>query len=345
MLSPETLFFEVKNKATEKTEKWENVDSETTNKLNIGAMTSMRFFLPSCSSVPNQLKLTLATDTQFYQVHHHPGLLSKLIFSKDFIRIFLTQGRLWIQSVINEDEYFILNSGKLWMFLNKSTIETLECIEANVYFINECHVLLELDLHKIFNAEFCAKTALKWRESLERVEHLFEQPWKLSWQPLAKKTCPSSIAKFFHDNGAKIEVIEAFIATRLIKTNSIPQFHLEESEKEEMLDETEIDFELYEDWMGKLMLNNSGKEIGYNNGSSLTIVEAEGMFTFHDLQRSIEAVRDIIKDGWALVSITPSATACVLKQSNMKIKQFSFATNTLLITKESVLARSKRGSL
>ena len=140
-------------------------------------------------------------------------------------------------------------------------------------------------------------------------------------------------------------MIEAFIATRLIKTNSIPQFHLEESEKEEMLDETEIDFELYEDWMGKLMLNNSGKEIGYNNGSSLTIVEAEGMFTFHDLQRSIEAVRDIIKDGWALVSITPSATACVLKQSNMKIKQFSFATNTLLITKESVFARSKRGSL
>ena len=344
MLSPETLFFEVKNKATERSEKWKNVDSEVTNRFNIGAMTSMRFFLPNCSIVPNQLKLTLATDTQFYQVHHHPGLLSNLIFSKDFVRIFLTQGHLWIQSVINGDEYFILNSGKLWMFLNKSTVETLECIEANVYFINECHTLLELDMQKILDSEFSAKTALKWRESLKRVEHLFEQPWKLSWQPLDENTCPSSIAKFFHDNGAKIEEIEAFIATRRVKTNSIPQFPLEESEHEEMLDETEIDFDLYEDWMGKLILSNPGKDIGYND-SFLTLVEAEGMFTFHDLQRSIQAVRDIIKDGWALASITPSATACILKQSNMKIKQFSFATNTLLITKDSIFARSKRGSL
>ena len=342
MLSPETLFFEVKNQATEKRQIWKNVNNgDTANnfKFNVGAMTSMRVFLPDHSSVPSQLKLALATDTQFYHVNSPPGLLSKLIFSKDFVNIFLTQGRLWIQSVIKEEEYFILNSGKLWMFLNKPAIERLEFTGASVFDINDYLALVELDLQRMFKSDICAKTLLKCRESLSRIEHLFEQPLKLSWQPYAKETCPSSIAKFFHDNGAKIDVVDAFINSRQIKSQTIPLVDLDL----EHLDATEIDFETCEEWMGALLFNISGETT--KNDHFVSLVEAEGMFQLQDLHWSIDAVRDTMK-GWALISITPSAAANVLKQhSNMKLKQFSFASTTLLVTENSIFARSKRGSL
>ena len=347
MLAPETLYFQFSN-ATEKRNKLKDVTEcinshsknfrftrDDTHEPAIS--TSLKCVIPKLQSSPNQLKLALTTDSQYYRIKECSSL-SSLIFSKDFIKVFLSQGSLWMQSLVHgQNEYFVLRpNGKICMFMNSSTLETLGFDETEIQKLNKLQYMIEVDLKQLLIPDkISTKTVVRWRESLQRVEHLFTKPWILSWQPYDQETCPSSIAKFFHENGAHIEEMDTFVTCRRVKD------HLPEIDFNDVMDEDDIDFEMLENWTGNLMFQS-----GFESESNITVVEAEGMFHSQHILRFLNALQHIINNEtklWALVSVRPVEAALNLKQSNSILKQFSFSSRTLILTQDSVYVRSKRG--
>ena len=345
MLAPETLYFqlqEVTEKNTKLKEVNECINSDSKNfrfdkddNHEPAISTSLKFVIPNLQSTPNQLKLSLATDSQYYQVHHCPSLAS-LIFCKDFINVFVSQGSLWMQSSVHgQDDYFVIRpNGKMCIFISINTMETLCFDDTEIQKVNKLQNMIEIDLKQVsIPDKISTKTVFRWRESLQRIEHLFTKPWNLSWQPYDRETCPSSIAKFFHENGASVEEMSPFVTSRLVN-GDLPPIR-------DIMDEDEVDFEMLEEWTGNLMFQN-----GFGKDSNITIVEAEGMFHSQHIVQSLEAIQHLVKHetkSLALVSLLPVEAALNLKQSNSILKQFSFSSRTVVLTENSVYVRSKRG--
>ena len=349
MLAPETLYFQFPT-ATEKRNKLKEVteciDSHSNNfgfhksdTQEPAISTSLKCVIPNLQSTPNQLKLAIATDSQYYRIKECKSL-SSLIFCKDFIKVFISQGSLWMQSLVHgQHEYFVLRpNGKMWIILNGSTLETLGFDETEIQTVNKLQNLVEIDLNQLLIPDkVSTKTVFRWRESLQRVEHLFTKPWILSWQPNDPGTCPSTIAKFFHDNGVLLEEMDTFITCRKVK-DDLPAV----LDVKDVGDEDDIDFEMLEEWSGNLMFRT-----GYEAESNLTIVEADGMFHSQHILRCLDALQHIVKNetkSWALVSVQPVEAALNLKQSNSILRQFSLSSRTVILTPDSVYVRSKRGS-
>jgi hypothetical protein len=79
----------------------------------------------------------------------------------------------------------------------------------------------------------------------------------MAWEPHDTKVCPSTIAKFFCDNGSKVDEIEptvSFHNKKLFQHQSPNLFNVN-SETSMITDETELDFDAIEDWMGSLLFD------------------------------------------------------------------------------------------
>lgn len=90
----------------------------------------------------------------------------------------------------------------------------------------------------------------KWRTTLASVEHLFAKTVIFSWYPHDKTICPSTLAKFIHENGGEIEEMEAQVTQKCFPSHFCPTLPYG-------MDLNDIEFDALEDWIGASLLNLS----------------------------------------------------------------------------------------
>ncbi len=224
MLAPEVLFFPLP-KTTEKKAKLSSVqkcvNSDTgcysfhpNDCHEAVASTSLKIVIPNALHPPPSLKAALTEDTQFYQATS--CRLSDIIFSKEFARVFVGQGRLFLSSKINDpgrdQGIYITPAGQLCIILDQDQAQTVALDDFKVLTMeSKDRKLAKLDLKKVYDPTSSLssdKLLMRWRQSLKHVEHLFQEPIVLSWRPYDASICPSTIAKHFYDHGAHVKEIE-----------------------------------------------------------------------------------------------------------------------------------------
>jgi len=383
MLAPETLNFEPR-KFTEKKGKLTKAENCVSDKGFFSfhsqdhhepvAIQSMKIVVSNPHEI-NQLKLCLANDTDYYQVKsisssQDETSIAAIMFSKDFFKTFLLQGELFIQSYVEDherDDFIIIRpNGELMISVDQPTSERIGLTEAKKFICENGRALLVINLRKsLFSAgEISLKTLYKFRTSLDTVKHLFSEPYTVAWEPNDLNICPSTMAKFFYDNGANVEEIEPNISsqTKKLLLNQRPNlFHIN-SQTSMMSDENDIDFDSIEDWMGALFLDLQELRIQeLAEISSLeeydlealqcdekkypvSMLDIKGIFLSASFKRIIEACQKSGAD-WSVISTKPSIGSLFLAQpsNNMKSKTFSLSNRTLLLFQDAVFTRSKRG--
>ena len=95
-----------------------------------------------------------------------------------------------------------------------------------------------------------AKILVKFRESFRKLWHTFKTSTEFTWKSNDESVCPSSIAKFFCENGTEVK-IKTPVITSKIENHKIPSFF---SQHESQPDECDYNFDLIEDWIGALLI-------------------------------------------------------------------------------------------
>ena len=171
------------------------------------------------------------------------------------------QGQFYLQSLIQEretdDGLTIMPNGRLYLWTDKSTIQNLNVDGLQNYSLGKNRILAVYNLQEIFTdpSKSPAKILAKWRDSFRNI--CWMEPLTFSWTPNDKSFCPSSVAKYFSDGLAKVEVISPNISV-ISKPIGLPIPILTVSDEQEY-DENEFEFDAIEDWIGALILQSSDK--------------------------------------------------------------------------------------
>jgi len=264
MLAPEALFFkkriftEKKCKATnvaqcisekghyrfQKDDQFEPVIVQKMSLLNVGM-----------SSIDNDFMISLENDTEFYKVEKMPSIAS-FLFSRDFLKTFLLQGELFLSSHVHDhtkDDFIILSpNGQLMISVDEPLSQRLGFTEVKKFSCGNGRALLVMNLKVLLlQAGDGSKNKLlnRFRESLAVAESSFSEPYSFLWNPSDPNICPSTLAKFFHENGVGIEEVPLKITTKSenLFISEVPNVPLAD---DSMCDENDFDFDSFEDWMG-----------------------------------------------------------------------------------------------
>jgi len=379
MLAPETLIFEPKQ-MTEKKGKLSNAKSCISDKgffsfhpndhhepVVIQNMKIVVLTPSGLDEASNQLRLSLTNDTEYYKVTGIKSIAS-LLFSRDFFKTFLLQGELFIQSFLEDhrrDDFMIIKpNGELMICVDHPTSERLGFNGAKKFICENGRVLIVVNLkNSLFsNDEISSKALNKFRTSLASIEHLFVEPFSIAWEPHDTKVCPSTIAKFFYDNGSKVDEIEPTVSFRNKKLfhHQSPNLFNVNSETSMITDETELDFDAVEDWMGSLLfdlpksrlqelaeissIQQDDSSSGQDNEESVTIIQANGIFLSSSFKRILNALQQNSAAEWSVISTNPTAGSLFMMQhSKMKAKIFDLSSRAVVVFRDAVFTRSKRG--
>lgn len=263
MLAPECLYFPVRE-ATEKREKLEAGD-----KLNIhcrnGQSTvvrQLRGVVKSSQSALkiSQMKLDFSHDKEFYRCKNVSSIAA-FLFSRDFLKTFLLQGALYLQTDVQDhgiDEFLVVvPDGRLVICMDQFNAGQFGLSECKKYDCGDGRVLFELNLKNalLSQDQAGAKQMAQWRSYLSNVEHVFTEPIIVSWQPNDRSICPSTIAKFFHENDVSVELIEPDVAFVERTLKQCPDFLSQENITDCLSrDVNDFDFEAIDNWLGGHLL-------------------------------------------------------------------------------------------
>ena len=168
------------------------------------------------------------------------------------------QGQFYLQSLIQncetDDGLTIMPGGRLYLWTDKSTIQNLNVDGLQNYSLGKNRILAVYNLREIFTdpSKSPAKILAKWRDSFRNIG--FVEPLTFSWTPDDESLCPSSVAKYFTDGLATVEVNSPNIFTKNIPPIPIPILTVSDEQGYD-----EFEFDAIEDWIGALLLQISDR--------------------------------------------------------------------------------------
>ena len=263
MLSPETLVFETSIPSEKKGTLSDPAQCVKTtyyrcheNDCHETALaTKLTIVFPKLKSVPSELENVLGNDLDYYILSNFDNL-GDAIFSKEFLKLFVMTGELFIsmdsRTDPHIDTYFvILPNGKLVIWTDTTTLLSLPVEGVNPHFRGKDRVILEFDLKDILNEANGSinKLILKWRNSFNLLDISSKTDILISWiPPKSTSICPSTIAKYFSQFGeVKVCSPEVSVDVNTLDESMIP----------DLADESDIDFDAVENWIGALLLRSS----------------------------------------------------------------------------------------
>ena len=114
----------------------------------------------------------------------------------------------------------------------------------------------------------------------------FPQPFYFSWTPHDPQVCPSSLAKFFHDQGS---IVQERAATETLTRATFPQSACPWDAKEV---DAESVMEL-DDWLGAKLLGFDLEELPENeDATKVLILEFTGLMSRKSLQRCCQSIQE-----------------------------------------------------
>ena len=138
------------------------------------------------------------------------------------------------------------------LFTDKDAFQTLNIDGMSTYYNGKSRCVSVYNLKNIFDPKNggYAKILVKFRESFRKLWHTFKTSTEFTWKSNDESVCPSSIAKFFCENGTEVK-IKTPVITSKIENHKIPSFF---SQHESQPDECDNNFDLIEDWIGALLI-------------------------------------------------------------------------------------------
>ena len=83
---------------------------------------------------------------------------------------------------------------------------------------------------------------------------------------------------------------------------------------------------------------------GQDNEDSVTIIQANGIFLSSSFKRILEALQQNSAADWSIISTNPTAGSLFMMQhSKMKAKIFDLSSRAVVVFRDAVFTRSKRG--
>ena len=328
-------------------------------------VTSMKIVMPGIIHAPEELQEAFHRDTVFYKARNVESIFN-LILTRDFAQTFVAQGRLFLQSEVEDhtrdDSLIILPNGRLTLSTDLAMSQRLGLDGFKVHHIGKERVVAMLDLHSLIEGGTSEKTIDKWKSNLHQFQGRLTMPFTFSWNPHDVNVCPSTLAKYFYDHGASIEAEEPTIILkrREVFSNQIPSFG-DFDDDSAMYDERDYDIDSVEDWVGGLLFGAKRDQMDElsrrcsieedlecgNDKQKVLIIEVQGLFLADALSEILmvveKSVKSIASIPWAIVTLQPSWPKLHLLQAKKKVKVLSMSSRTLLVTPKFTISRSKRG--
>ncbi|XP_018324573.1 ribonuclease P protein subunit p40-like isoform X3 [Agrilus planipennis] len=251
------------------------------------------FVLPDTVKFPKELSEVLAEDTDFYKVI---DIAVTELVEKVFIDKFVKKGNLTILNTgvqIDCDNCICVTpSGQLILSLIKETYQSLG-IEGKL-----SHFSQKNKNRYIIHIDLLADSFKPGKNNYERVKSglskLENVTLFLNWHPSTEDVCPSSIAKYFHIKGYKVEVQKPTFRKHTLYSIKVPVFDIADADDDDIHGFTE--------WLGMLMLEG---EINVTNNylstyqvpeptievGQVKILEAQGLFTTQQIKGFYEALK------------------------------------------------------
>ena len=265
MLSPETLVFET-SIPTEKKGTLSNPAQcvKTTyyrcheNDCHETALaTKLTIVFPKLKSVPLDLENVLGNDVESYTLKNFENL-GDAIFSKEFLKLFVMTGELFISmdsKTIDPqiDTFFVvLPNGKLVIWTDTTTFQSLIVEGVNPHFRGKDRVVFEFNLKDLLNEAngSITKQILRWRNSFNSLDISSKTNIIINWNPpKSSSLCPSTIAKYFSQFG-EVNTIspELCVDVNTLDESMIPDL---------AQDDSDLDFDALENYIGALLLRSS----------------------------------------------------------------------------------------
>lgn len=353
MLAPETLNLH-RSSPKEKRYKYKDSNDLCTNLIKNGSTigTKLTLVVPGASSsLCFKIQDQLCNDKDYYEARCIPNL-GQLLFSKDFIKSFVMQGQFYLQSLIQncetDDGLTIMPGGRLYLWTDKSTIQNLNVDGLQNYSLGKNRILAVYNLREIFTdpSKSPAKILAKWRDSFRNIG--FVEPLTFSWTPDDESLCPSSVAKYFTDGLATVEVNSPNIFTKNIPPIPIPILTVSDEQGYD-----EFEFDAIEDWIGALLLQSYDRKLVKDLASlasihddqeiiesvPLHIIQSDGVYFQKDLTELIQVLTNEMKSNhesgvpWIILSTRNGIIAQNNINSNMKVKTYHSANSTFIMLK------------
>ena len=266
----------------------------------------------------------LTQDTEFYEMNN---LSLESLVGEAFIKAFIEQGSLTLFSH-NEPARMSQN-----LRISPDGILRLILPSQSLPYLGLAQTCITDKVTDLCIAELNLKSLIKNPKRHSEISQIFRQklvvpgPFLLSWKPESDSVCPSSVAKYFHDLGAK--VVEKSPEIKLIRT-------------ETCLDKIDDDFcpDLLETWVGAKLLKIDPRKLNLEgtNETRCLIAQTRGLFLNHTLKGLTEEMQKLPKkdsSGFSSVMMsTPDIYApskCLKKkQKNSSLLETSRLTIALL---------------
>lgn len=196
---------------------------------------------------PQELLQEVKTDAEFYSTQE---MNPALIFNRHFIANFALNGRPLIVPSHSDQtlgtSIYVFPSNLAIIVLPKDKLDSLGISFGTI--LKETRgdfALLAWNLQDL--AQKPNQVEKIKRLFTQGQLNLFSRDYKFAWDPNQKDVCPSSIAKYFHENGCPVE--ECYLEHQLkrLTDKSVPDWLIGQSEVEDVI--------MLENWLGASLLD------------------------------------------------------------------------------------------
>ena len=225
---------------------------------------------------PENIQSAFLEDSDYYSVKNYS---LDLLLKDEFINTFLKCGRLTLISsdVISRHQFFISPDGILWLVTDSSISERLPISQS---LISNGKSYFSVNL---LSSSFMERS--KWMSMFQNQITIGRLVF--SWRPNDSNVCPSSLAKYFEDQGAQVE--EHSLEKKLYRSFdvSMPKFKPTEFGMEEI--------QMVCDYIGATMLEldqaklNLGED--FDQAKCFTVVEFRGLLDPLILERVVQKLQ------------------------------------------------------
>ncbi len=358
MLAPETLVFPTR-KITEKKKTVKSLSECVNSKgyfdlrpddvKEVAVVRGLKLVLPQlCENDLKNLKSAFLTDNEHY-LASKVSSISAFLLSPEFIKTFLLSGQVFISSFTQNDEIdnslILRPNGDLVIRIEERLSNKLGLSAAKRHSKGNGQILLRVNI--VEQQRSSQKNLAAMQKSLSCLEYIFQEPYTLTWKPHDVSLCPSTIAKFFHDNGAFVEEVEPEIH---VLAKNMTSDHILSSlsainDEYEQLDIDDVDFDAIEDWMGGCFFDIENDRPSTFKRScdvqnNIHCIDIKGIFLPSSLRAMLETIESIDKTQPKIISICPHSGNLFVPESDGRLSIFRAAHRTFVSHKNAVFARS-----